>query len=100
ALGDRGADELVGLFDVVERLPEIDDVDPVALGEDEALHLRVPAAGLVSEVDTALQQLAHGHDGHVWRLLALALVVAAGRVDRRPGAWSSAARHPTSSTKM
>src|SRR5439155_247564 len=43
--------------------------DPVALGEDEALHLRVPPPGLVSEVDAALQELAHGHYGHVRVLL-------------------------------
>ena len=57
-------DEVVGVVDVRQRLLQVDDVDAVALGEDEALHLGVPAAGLVSEVDTALEQLAHGHDGH------------------------------------
>ena len=29
------------------------------------LHLRVPAAGLVAEVDSGLQQLSHGDDSHV-----------------------------------
>ena len=33
------------------RLLEVDDVDAVALAEDIPPHLRVPAAGLVSEVD-------------------------------------------------
>ena len=65
ALGDQVLDVGVGLVDVVERLLQVDDVDAVALGEDEALHLRVPAPGLVPEVDTALQQLSHGDDGHV-----------------------------------
>ncbi len=63
-LGDGVANVGVRLLDVVEGLAQVDDVDTVALGEDEALHLRVPAAGLVPEVDTALQQLTHGHDGH------------------------------------
>jgi hypothetical protein len=31
-------------------------VDPVALREDEAAHLGVPTAGLVSEVDTGLEE--------------------------------------------
>src|SRR5699024_11014454 len=50
--------------DVAQRLLEIDDVDAVALREDEALHLGVPTTGLVSEVDAAVEQLAHGDDGH------------------------------------
>ena len=64
AVGDGLLDELVGAVDVGQRLLQVDDVDAVALGEDEALHLRVPAAGLVPEVDAALEQLAHGDDGH------------------------------------
>ena len=46
------------------RLLQVDDVDAAALGEDEALHLRVPAARLVAEVDAGLQQFLHGNDGH------------------------------------
>ncbi len=57
-------DELVGAVDVRQRLEQVDDVDAVTLGEDEALHLRVPATGLVTEVDAALQQLPHRDDGH------------------------------------
>ncbi len=64
AVRDGLLDELVRAVDVRQRLLEVDDVDAVALGEDEALHLRVPTAGLVPEVDTALEELAHGHDGH------------------------------------
>src|SRR5690606_6879663 len=64
AVGDRLLDELVGAVDVGERLLQVDDVDAAALGEDEALDLRVPATGLVSEVDAAVEQLADGDDGH------------------------------------
>src|SRR5690606_29498711 len=64
AVGDRLLDEVVRLVDVRQRLLEVDDVDARALGEDEALDLRVPAAGLVPEVNTAVQQLANGDDGH------------------------------------
>ena len=46
------------------RLLEVDDVDAAALAEDEALHLRVPAARLVAEVNPGLQQLLHGDDCH------------------------------------
>ena len=41
---------------------EIDDVDAVALAVDESLHLRVPAPGLVAEVDAGLQELSHRDD--------------------------------------
>ena len=66
AVGDEVADERVGGLDPRQRLLQVDDVDAVALAEDEALHLRVPAPGLVPEVDTGLQQLLHGDDGHEW----------------------------------
>jgi hypothetical protein len=64
AAGHGRLDELVGAVDVGQRLLQVDDVDAVALGEDEALHLRVPPAGLVPEVDAALEELAHGDDCH------------------------------------
>ncbi len=64
AVRDGLLDELVGAVDVRQRLEQVDDVDAVALGEDETLHLRVPATGLVPEVDAALQQLPHRDDGH------------------------------------
>ena len=71
AAGDGVLDELVAGVDVGERLLQVDDVDAVALGEDESLHLGVPATGLVPEVDAALEQLTHGDDGHgrssLWR---------------------------------
>jgi hypothetical protein len=38
-------------------LQQVDDVDPVHLAEDEAAHVRVPAAGLVAEVDSGLEQV-------------------------------------------
>src|SRR5699024_10188674 len=56
----------VGTIDVLQRLLQVDDVDPVTFGEDEALHLRVPPAGLVPEVDAALKELAHGDNSHGW----------------------------------
>ena len=64
ALGGQVLDELGGLLGCCERLTQVDDVDPVALREDVRAHLRVPAPGLVSEVDSSLQHLAHGDFGH------------------------------------
>ncbi len=61
---DGGLDEVVGLVDHVERLEQVDDVDAVALGEDELLHLRVPTTGLVAEVQTCLQHVAHSDLSH------------------------------------
>src|SRR5690606_38673988 len=65
AVGDDVPHEGVRGLDALQRLLEVDDVDAAALAEDEPLHLRVPAAGLVPEVDTGLQQLLHGDDSHV-----------------------------------
>src|SRR6266545_4085718 len=58
------AHERVRLLEQSQRLLKIDDVDAAAFGEDESLHLRVPAAGLVAEMDSGLQELAHGDDCH------------------------------------
>ena len=51
------ARELLRQLELPQRLLQIDDVDPVALGEDEPAHLRIPTAGLVPEVDTGGEQL-------------------------------------------
>ena len=60
ALGDALAHEVEGGLESRERLIQIDDVDAVALPEQERLHPRIPAPGLVSEMDTGLQQDANG----------------------------------------
>ena len=58
ALGEV-AHEALRLLEALERLLQVDDVDAAALAEDEAAHLRVPAARLVAEVDSGLQELSH-----------------------------------------
>ncbi len=45
-------------------LEQVDDVDAAALAEDEAAHLGVPAARLVAEVHTGLQQLLDSYLSH------------------------------------
>ena len=45
---------LVRFLDRDDGLLQIDDVDAVALGEDVPRHARIPALGLMSEVDTRL----------------------------------------------
>ena len=60
----RFLQEFVRAVNVGQRLLQVDDVDAVALGEDEPPHLGVPPAGLVSEVHAALKQLLHRDDGH------------------------------------
>ena len=51
------ADELLRQFDLAQRLLQVDDVNAIALGENEPAHLGIPAASLVSEVDASGQQL-------------------------------------------
>ncbi len=57
-------DEVVCTVDVLKRLLKVNDVNATALGEDESLDFRVPAPGLVSEVNAAVEQLADSNDGH------------------------------------
>jgi hypothetical protein len=56
AMGDlRG--NFLGLPQKRGGLQQVDDVDAVALAMDEAAHLRVPAACLMTEVDSSLQHV-------------------------------------------
>ena len=64
AFGHQIANKGVGRLYVGQRLGQIDDVDTVSLSEDEALHLRIPTPGLVSEMDSGIKQLTHRDD---WR---------------------------------
>jgi hypothetical protein len=41
------------------RLRQVNDVDVGLLAEDVAVHLRVPAVGLVSEMRASFQELTH-----------------------------------------
>ena len=55
ALGDDAVEEIAGGFQLGERFAQVNDVDAVAGVEDERLHLRVPALGLMSEMDAGVQ---------------------------------------------
>src|SRR5262249_35199626 len=45
--------------ELLQGFLEVDDVDAVAFAEDVLLHLRVPALGLVPEMDTGFEQFLH-----------------------------------------
>ena len=51
------AEELGGFVEESDALGEVDDVDTVALIEDIALHLGVPALRLVTEVETSVEHI-------------------------------------------
>jgi hypothetical protein len=59
-LADSCLHELGGVLEHRQRFFQVDDVDLVAMAEDERGHLGVPEAGLVSEMDTGFQHFAHG----------------------------------------
>ena len=65
AIGNDALDEVRSFRVQGLRLFEVDDVDLVAFAKDEMGHLRVPEAGLMSEMDTRFQHLSHGHAGHI-----------------------------------
>ena len=87
------ARERRSLLERLQSLLQVDDVDAAALAEDVALHLRVPAAGLVAEMDPGLQQLSHGDDGHVL-ILSLGLRRFCRRDSGGTGLPSGRHRHP------
>jgi hypothetical protein len=69
------ADQLAGLLQHGERLLEIQDVDLVLLHEDVLLHLRVPALGLVPEVNARFQERSQCHVGQNRTPLGFASVI-------------------------
>ena len=83
AAGCDVGDERVRLLEQRLSLGEVDDVDAAALAEDEPLHLRVPAARLVAEVDAGLQEVLHGHDRH--EMCSLRLIGYCRRHSERTG---------------
>ena len=49
----------ISLFNLLHCLLQVDDVDAVALCEDELLHLRVPSARLMTKVYASFEKLLH-----------------------------------------
>ena len=84
AAQDDVARELLRELELAEGLLQIDDVDPVALGEDEAAHLGIPAARLVSEVDAGGEECFELGRVGVWLICHVyaSLVVDVGRRHR------------------
>src|SRR5262249_29988089 len=58
ARGEIG-NECGSFLEELERLLQVNDVDPIALAEDVLLHLRIPALGLMTEVHASFQKLFH-----------------------------------------
>ena len=52
-------DELCGFLEQPKSLLQIDDVDSVTLTENVLLHLRIPALGLVTEMNAGFQKFLH-----------------------------------------
>ena len=63
ALRGHLADEPGGVFEHLQGLLKIDDVNSVTFAEDVFLHLRIPALGLVPEVNAGFEQFLHGYCG-------------------------------------
>src|SRR5438876_5904260 len=83
ALRGEIAHEVVGVAEELHGLLQVDDVDAVAGAEDVRLHLRVPPASLVAEVDPRLEQVFHGDISHAGSLIHPSFP----RTWRRPGPY-------------
>jgi len=59
-LGGQVLHEFRRLFEHLQRLLQVNNVDPIALAEDVLLHARVPPFRLMPEVNTSFEQLLHG----------------------------------------
>ena len=58
-------EERLSYLEAANRRLQIDDMDAMPLAADERLHLWIPAARLVSEVDTGVDQLLDCDERHV-----------------------------------
>ena len=79
AFGGQVGDELGRFLEHLQRLLQVDDVNPVALAEDVFLHLRIPALGLMPEVNASFEQLFHRDVCHATSSLVCILRDACGR---------------------
>src|SRR5690606_34646373 len=59
ATGHRVRNQLQSLVQKRNGLRQVDDVNVVARAKDVRRHLRVPAVGLVAEVNASFEKLAH-----------------------------------------
>jgi hypothetical protein len=57
------AHEAGGVLEHFQGFLQVDYVDAVAFAEDVFLHLRIPALGLVPEVNTGFEQFLHRYCG-------------------------------------
>ena len=70
AIADGVFEELAGLFESLVGLAEVDDRHALAVIENERLGARIPALGLVTEVNACVEQvLGRDADGHVDRCI-------------------------------
>src|SRR5208282_4594128 len=65
------ADRLQRLMQHRHRLRQVDDVNVVAGAEDVLRHLRIPAVGLMTEMNASFQKLAHAEVGQRHVILRL-----------------------------
>ena len=69
--GGEVGDELRRLFEHLEGLLQVDDVNAVPFAEDVLLHLRVPALGLMPEVNASFEQFFHSDVCQCTRMLRM-----------------------------
>src|SRR4029077_8879003 len=85
AAGRQLTGETTGVLQQRLGLQKVNDVDPVEFAVDEAAHVRVPAARLVAEVDSGLEQFFQACLRHAF---LLEFGCDAPRPTRRdPGSW-------------
>ena len=92
SLPGQFAHKPAGLAEHLQGFLQIDDVDSIAFAEDIFLHLRVPTAGLVAEVNAGLQQFFHRNFNCQWTSSLDWMLAAPADSDLRSRA--SCCRHP------
>ena len=92
ALRGHLAHEPRGVLEHLQGLLQVDDVDSVAFAEDVFFHLRIPALGLVPEVNAGFEQFLHRYCGQTTSSIDLAGERLARLTEPRRAAARSKAR--------
>ena len=74
---------------MLDRLLQVDDVNAGTVRKDERLHLWVPSLGLVTEVDSRVQELTHCDRGQLALLLDTEVSTQFHDSTGRPNPWHS-----------
>ena len=96
ALAGHVAEKVTGVVQLSDALAQVDNMDSVARVENERLHFRVPALGLMSEMDTGFEKFFYTNILHSFPFVGSPRVFPADHLAERRDSVHCCCGHPVS----